>query len=71
MTIEIPDWCIIGKWIEWNAPHITGTEWVKEKIISYGINGFYHQYYDCPVYFTEFSEYGRTVRECDFKVFVE
>ena len=31
MTIEIPDWCVIGKYVEWNASHITGNEWVTEK----------------------------------------
>ena len=43
MTIEIPDWCVIGKYVEWNASHITGNEWVTEKIISYGIDGFFPQ----------------------------
>jgi len=46
VTIEIPNWCIIGKWIEWNAPHITGNEWVKEKIL-----------YNCPVYYSKYIEY--------------
>lgn len=41
MTIEVPDWCIIGKYVKWKAPHITGNEWVEEKIISYGIDGFF------------------------------
>ena len=41
MTIEVPDWCIIGKTIEWNAPHITGNEWVRDKIISFGYDGFF------------------------------
>ena len=45
MTIEIPDWCVIGKYVEWNASHITGNEWVTEKIISYGIDGFFHKVY--------------------------
>ena len=63
MIIEIPDWCVIGKWIEWNAPYITGNEWVDEKILSYGYDGFFHQGCNCPVYYTKFSEYGRTVRE--------
>ena len=63
VTIEVPDWCVIGKWIKWNAPHITGNEWVDEKILSYGCGGFFHQGCNCPVYYTSFSEYGKTVRE--------
>ena len=70
MTLEIPDWCIIGKIIEWNRPDLTGTEWVREEILSFGYNGFFHQ--GCsnpnyPIYYTEFSEYGKTVRECKEK----
>ena len=67
MTIEIPDWCIIGKTIEWNRPDLTGIEWVREEILSFGYNGFYHQSCNCPVYYTEFSEYGKTIRECKEK----
>ena len=63
MIIEVPDWCAIGKTIEWHNPLITGFDWVKERIISYGIDGFYHQEYDCPMYYTKFSEYGKTIRE--------
>ena len=63
MTIEISDWCVIGKYVEWNASHITGNEWVTEKIISYGIDGFFHKGSCCPVYYTQFSEYGKTIRE--------
>lgn len=64
MIIEIPDWCVIGKSVEWKAPHFTGYEWVRETILSYGMDGFFHQGSDCPVYYTKFSEYGKTVREC-------
>ncbi len=60
MTIEIPNWCIIGKWIEWNAPHITGNEWVREKILSYGVDGFFHQEHNCPVYYSKYTEYEET-----------
>lgn len=38
MTINIPDWCIIGKWIAWSNEAVTGAKWVREKIISYGAN---------------------------------
>lgn len=62
-AIEVPNWCKIGLYIEWYAPMITGqTSWVREKIISYGYDGFFHQAPYCPVYFTKFSEYGKTVR---------
>ena len=63
MIIEVPDWCIIGKYIEWNAPYITGYERAKKKILSYGRDGFFHQGYNCPVYYSKFSEYGKTIRE--------
>ena len=62
MTIEIPDWCKIGAWIEWDAPRITGYRWVRERIMAFGVDGFFHQAADCPLYFTKFSEYGKTVR---------
>lgn len=64
VVIEIPDWCVIGKWVEWSAEYITGNKWVKEKILSYGVDGFFHQGSNCPVYYTKFVEYGKTVREC-------
>ena len=63
MVIEIPDWCKIGIWVEWYAPHITGRrEWVRERVLSFGYDGFFHQAPNCPVYFTEFSEFGKNVR---------
>lgn len=65
MIIEVPDWCVIGKTIEWSNRHRTGCDWVKEKIIAYGVDGFFHQAYDCPTYYTKFSEYGKTIRECN------
>ena len=62
MTIEIPNWCRIGLYIRWDAPEITGQRWVREEIIAYGYGGFFHQAYNCPLYFTKFSEYGKTVK---------
>lgn len=62
MVINIPDWCEIGTYIEWDAQHITGQRWVREKIIAFGYDGFFHQEHNCPMYFTKFSEYGKTVR---------
>lgn len=64
MTISVPDWCLIGEYIEWNNPIVTGEEWVREEIISYGYDGFFHQSHNCPVYYSKFDEYGKTVREC-------
>ena len=63
MIIEVPDWCVTGKTIEWHAPHSTGKLWVRDKIISFGYDGFFHQGHNCPVYYTKFSEYGKTVKE--------
>lgn len=63
MIIEVPDWCVIGKYIEWHCPHITGYDWVTERILSYGTDGFRHQGYNCPEYYTKFDEYGKTIRE--------
>ena len=60
-TIEIPSWCKIGTRIKWYNPDITGHDWVFERIISYGYDGFFHQAHNCPVYFTKFTEYGKTV----------
>lgn len=62
MVIEIPDWCKIGTFIEWDAPQITGYRWVREEIIAFGYDGFFHQAHNCPMYFTKFAEYGKTVR---------
>lgn len=63
MTINIPDWCVIGKWISWSNEAVTGAKWVREKIISYGVDGFFHQASYCPVYYSKFTEYGKTVKE--------
>lgn len=63
MIIEIPDWCVIGKCVEWHAPYITGNEWVREVIISYGYDGFFHQAHNCPVYYSKFTEFGKQIRE--------
>lgn len=63
MTLEIPDWCVIGKYVEWHSPYLTGNEWVTERILSYGVDGFFHQCAYCPVYYSKFDEYGKTIRE--------
>ena len=61
-TITIPDWCVIGNVIEWSEPEITGMDWVKETIHSYGMDGFFHSAHNCPMYYTKFAEFGKTVR---------
>ena len=62
MIIKIPDWCVIGSFVEWNAPHYTGAKWVKERIVAYGQDGFFHQAKNCPMYYTKFDEFLKTVR---------
>jgi len=66
MIINIPDWCVIGKDIEFKMydPNTEKAEWFKDKIISYSENGFFHQAHNCPVYHNLFTDYGKTVREC-------
>lgn len=66
-VIEIPDWCYIGKQIEFLSYDTTlGRHvWLKDYIISYSDNGFFHQATCCPVYHNKFSDYGKTVRECE------
>lgn len=65
MTINIPDWCVIGKYIEVKMydKNYDRCDWFKEKIIAYSENGFFHQAYNCPVYHSLFSDYGKFVRE--------
>ena len=69
MIIEVPDWCIIGKKVEvFMYDENTGKgDWFKETIISYGIDGFFHQAHNCPVYYHTFDSYGKSVREIDNK----
>lgn len=64
--IEVPDWCIIGQYILWSNRRCTGFDWVKERIIGYSDTGFFHRGdSSCPVYHTEFSEFGKTVKLYD------
>lgn len=65
MIITVPDWCIIGKFIEFKMynPNTEKVEWFKDRIISYGVDGFFHQAHDCPVYYNKFDDYGKRVRE--------
>ena len=63
ITIEVPDWCLLGMTVLWHAPHITGYDWVEEEVISYGYDGFFHKGPNCPVYYSKFTEYGKTIKE--------
>lgn len=67
MILEIPEWCKIGKYIEFKMydPNEGKAMWFKDKIISYSEDGFFHQSAYCPVYHNKFSDYGKTVRECE------
>ena len=66
MVINVPDWCVIGKYIEFQMYDLNEgkTNWFRDKIISYSEDGFFHQACNCPVYHNKFSDYGKTVREC-------
>ena len=65
-VIEIPNWCKIDRLVEIKDIRcIRGDDknhWYKERIISFGYDGFFHKAYNCPVYYTEFEEFGKTVR---------
>lgn len=65
IEIERPDWCQIGNTFNWEAPHITGAEVVREKIIGYTDTGFLHTSHNCPVYETPFYDlhYGKLIKE--------
>lgn len=67
MIINVPDWCVIGKNIEFKMydPNEGKMKWFTDKIISYGTDGFFHQAFYCPVYYNKFSDYGSVVRECE------
>lgn len=66
MTIEVPEWCVIGKKIQWKDMYGVATDdrsWCTDTIISFGYDGFFHQAHNCPVYYSKFDEYGKTIRE--------
>lgn len=61
--IVVPEWCKVGMWIEWHAPKTTGLDWVNNKIIGYGVDGFYHTCHGChSIYFSKFTDLGDTIR---------
>lgn len=59
MTLTIPDWCRIGATVEYQY---RPGEWVEEIVHSYGTDGFFHQAYGCPMYYSAYSDFGRTIR---------
>ena len=59
MTLTIPDWCRIGATVEYQY---RPGEWVDEVVHSYGTDGFFHQAYGCPMDYSAYSEFGRTIR---------
>ena len=59
MTLTIPDWCRIGATVEYQY---RPGEWVEETVHSYGTDGFFHQAYGCPMYYSAYSEFGSTIR---------
>lgn len=66
MIINVPNWCTIGKFIEFKMfdPDTGKDAWFKDRIISYSEDGFFHQAHNCQVYHNKFDDYGKTVREC-------
>lgn len=66
LIIEVPDWAKIGNWVlvkdKWKIRGDDDNKWYPERILSYGYDGVFHQACCCPVYFTPFSEYGKTIK---------
>lgn len=66
ITIELPTWARIGATVlvkDYDC--IRGDNpkhWYREKIIAFGYDGVFHQAHNCPMYYTEFSEYNKTIK---------
>lgn len=64
--IVLPPWARIGVWVLIkDVQRIRGddpNEWWSEKIVGFGYDGVFHQACNCPVYYTKFSEYGKTIK---------
>lgn len=68
MMIEVPEWAEIGRFIEVKTYDSFHGEdrWFREKIISYGNDGFFHSAgRNYPAYYHKFSDLGKTVRTCE------
>lgn len=65
MTIELPSWARIGQMVYVKDVNcIRGdnpNNWFKERIISFGYDGVFHQAAYCPVYYTHFKDYGKKI----------
>jgi len=65
MTIELPEWARIDTIVMIKDTEcIRGDDpnhWYQEHIISFGYDGVFHQDYACPVYYTKFDAYGKTI----------
>ena len=66
LTIVLPHWARIGVWVLIkDVQRIRGDDsnhWYTEKIVGFGYDGVFHQACNCPVYYTKFSEYGKTIK---------
>lgn len=66
MTIELPDWARIGMTVLIKDTNkVRGDDsnaWYTETIVAFGYDGVFHQAHNCPMYFTEFTEYGKTIK---------
>ena len=66
MIIELPDWARIGAEVLVKDTKMTRgdrpNDWYIEKIIAFGYDGVFHQAKNCPMYFTEFNQYGKTIK---------
>lgn len=66
MTIELPDWARIGMTVLIkDINKIRGDNsnaWYTERIVAFGYNGVFHQAHNCPMYFTEFNQHGKTIK---------
>lgn len=64
--IELPDWARIGaKVLVKDVKLVRGDnpeDWYTEKIIAFGYDGVFHQAHNCPMYYTKFDEYGKTIK---------
>ena len=69
-TINVPEWASIGNFVMVkDVECIRGKDqnkWYREKILGYGYDGIFHQATNCPVYYTRFSEYGKTIKADKF-----
>lgn len=65
MTINVPDWAILGTWVYIKDIFKTRgddpEQLYKERILGYTYSGFLHKAPYCPMYLSMFSDLGKTV----------